>query len=226
MPTRTDEATEQRILEAIAGGASVAAVVAEFGICERTVRAVKYRHGLGHGRVGRPLNPNKRRFNKKVPTLPLTDAAAALVEAHVVFARRLARRVWREKGMPVDEMDEYESCALLALVRAGSRFQAVGTATFKTYAARYITGEISRHRMLAMRGDGWAFESWRQRGMIRGGQRVTWPLNPKNGEQMDFVGDVDESSVAAMARTVGISVLADAVDPVGELAKPDSSTRD
>lgn len=64
-----------------------------------------------------------------------------LVEAHLGFARHVARR-YANRGVGDDDLDQI---ALLALVKAVDRFDPTLGFAFTTFAGRTIEGEIKRH---------------------------------------------------------------------------------
>lgn len=65
----------------------------------------------------------------------------ALVEAHIGFARHLAKR-YANRGVANDDLHQ---TALLALVKAVDRFDPDHGAAFTSFAGRTIEGEIKRH---------------------------------------------------------------------------------
>jgi RNA polymerase sigma factor (sigma-70 family) len=73
---------------------------------------------------------------------PLTDEQRRLAEDNVDLARQLAH--WRRRSLPWwVSYDEVHSEALYALVLAARRFDAAKGASFRSYAARRILGNIN-----------------------------------------------------------------------------------
>ena len=73
----------------------------------------------------------------------MTAARQRLIEDHVDYARRLARKVRREAGLPGHvAQEELEGFALLGLTQAAHRFDPERGVPFTSFAYRRIVGEV------------------------------------------------------------------------------------
>ena len=172
MPIRTSCELEQRAIDAIAAGVGTGEVAAIIGVSVRTMHAIRRRHGIA-AIVGRPrIRPPRQ---KRWVISPLTEEQRAMVESSLKYADRIVRRMWRLRSRRYEDLEDYQSSARYALVRAAARFVDDGRASFRTMCRPFIEGEILRFINREMRANGYVWENWKQRRMVQCAVRVSEP---------------------------------------------------
>jgi RNA polymerase sigma factor for flagellar operon FliA len=69
-------------------------------------------------------------------------ARARLIELHIDFARIVAARLYARRFSDEVEFDEYLQMARVALIESVDRYDAGGTATFRTFASHRVHGAV------------------------------------------------------------------------------------
>lgn len=88
--------------------------------------------------------------------VPLTEAQAELMQQHEWCALLGVRRFLRiYRG--AFSRDELSSAAFAGLLRAAQKYDPAKGARFSTYAFYWITRNLRRVRIDAMRADGWVY---------------------------------------------------------------------
>lgn len=146
MPAKTKPDVEREVVAALSAGVSVGDICSQFGLCDRTVRAIRSRNGgFIHKRVGRPC----------VTRQELAGHRLDLVHEHMETARLIA---WGEcrthSSRPDFDHDEYVSTAYLALVLAAGSWK--GRASFKSFLRKCIKLKLAGVRRSEMLSQGWA----------------------------------------------------------------------
>jgi transposase-like protein len=145
MPNKTKAEIERAVLAALVEGVSIEAVREQFGMCDRTVRAIKYRNGVKATRVGRPC----------IDRPPLTAEQEALVVEYMETARWIAWGECREhSNRPDFDRDEYVSTAYMALVIAAAKWEK--RSSFKRFLRKCIKTSLQDVRRKEMLSQGWA----------------------------------------------------------------------
>jgi RNA polymerase sigma-B factor len=159
-----------------------------------------------------------------MPELPVgSPAADGLVEAqrhqlileNLGLAKYLARR-FAERGEPLEDLQQTAS---LALVAAANRFDPSHGATFSTFAAQTIIGELKHH----FRDHGWAVRAPRQLQELylevtaaMGDLTISLGRNPTTSELASACGRSEQEVAAAI--TAGHAYRASSLDaPDGTL---------
>lgn len=161
-----------RILAQIQEGALTNAEIASAeGITASAIKDIRRRYGCRQ-RIGRPTL-----------VAPLTEQQQALVEAHMRYARGVARRCCREKSRAYsfDEPD-YISCAYVGLVKAASRWRWRGS--FKALVAKYVEGSVRDLRRADMLAHGWSWETGARLKMVQVAKLASWPRYRKSGQEI------------------------------------------
>ena len=104
-------------------------------------RLLQKRPGSGDGPAGSAGGPASEADEEGSVTLAQKQYQAQLVSSHASLARSLARR-FAGHGENRQDLDQV---ALLALVRAASRFDPDRDISFSTFATATVLGELKRH---------------------------------------------------------------------------------
>lgn len=132
----------------------------------------------------------------RVTRSPLTDAQRALVEAHLDWAQRGARK-YHQISRGRYTLDELTSAAYHALCLAAQRFDPSRGFTFKTYAMSWTECYLRRVHHTSCRVNGGRYRDWGAVDPVM--RRVAWPTD-EDGHALDVFPAPEENLDAAMLR--------------------------